>query len=110
GSAAPADSAAPAAGTEGVESALACDPDCDEIRVDDQPIELGKPVTLTPGKHAVTASKNGYVTIKETIKVKAGEKFEKTFKLTLKPTAAAGPATAAPAPNKPCGKFLKRCK
>jgi eukaryotic-like serine/threonine-protein kinase len=101
GSAAPADSAA-AAG----DSTLACDPDCDEIRVDDQPIELGKPVTLTPGKHVIVASKSGYVTIKETLKVKAGDKVDKTYKLVAKPAAAAGAAPAGP--TKPCGKFLKR--
>jgi hypothetical protein len=115
----PADTAAPAASGEAdagaapLESTLACDPECDEIKVDDKAIELGKPVTLAPGKHTLVASKSGFVTQKETITVKAGEKVEKTFKLVAKPTAPAGPAPApapAPAGKQPCGKFLKKCK
>jgi hypothetical protein len=115
--AAPADSAPEAgAGSSPVESTIACDPECDQIKVDDQAIELGKPLALAPGKHTVVASKDGYLTIKETVKVKDGEKVEKTYKLKEKPAAAAVPAQApapAPAPagpSKPCGKFLKRCK
>jgi hypothetical protein len=111
-----ADSATPAAsGTPDAkpESMLSCDPsDCDEIKVDDKPIDVGKPVVLTAGKHTVIASKAGYQTAKETIVVKEGEKFEKTFKLKEK---AAPPTNPQPSPNpqqtaKPCGKFLKRCK
>jgi hypothetical protein len=105
-SATPSDSASAAAATA-PDSTLACDPDCDEIRVDDKTIELGKPVALAPGKHVVVASKNGYVTIKETVTVTAGEKLERTFKMKLVP--AAGTAQAAPpGTGKPCGKFLKR--
>jgi hypothetical protein len=119
-SAAPADTAAPAAsgeadaGAAGPESTLACDPECDEIKLDDKPIELGKPLVIPAGKHQVVASKSGYTTVKETIVVKAGDKVEKTFKLKEKPaapTGPAGPATGqANTPPKPCGKFLKRCK
>jgi len=112
-SAAPADTAAPAAsgepdaGPAEPESTLACDPECDEIKLDDKAIELGKPVVIPAGKHQVLATKAGYVTVKELITVRAGEKVEKTFKLREKPAARTGPANAAP---KPCGKFLKRCK
>lgn len=99
------------AGPPQVHSTLVCDPDCDEIRLDDKPIELGQPVDLSPGKHTVVASKSGYVTVKESFKVAAGEKVEKTYKLVAKPSAPAGPPATAPAgPAKPCGKFLKRCK
>jgi hypothetical protein len=73
--------------------------------VDDKPIELGKPVQLTPGKHVIVGTKSGYATVREQVLVKAGEKVEKTFK--LKSAVGAGPAPA-PAPAKPCGKFLKR--
>jgi hypothetical protein len=118
GTAAPSDSAQPAASGEAdagpapIESTLACDPECDEIKVDDKAIEIGKPVTLSPGKHVLVASKTGYVTVKETVTVKAGEKVEKTFKLKEKPAAPTGPATGPgpQGPAKPCGKFLKRCK
>ncbi|MFT3769844.1 MAG: hypothetical protein QM820_30795 [Minicystis sp.] len=111
GSAAPANTGAPAASGEPdvppVESTLACDPECDEIKLDDKPIELGKPLVIPAGKHTVVASKAGFVTVKEKLEVKQDEKVEKTFKLKEKPTAT-GPAV--PANNKPCGKFLKRCK
>jgi len=110
--AAPADTAPAAdadAGPAQVHSTLACDPECDEIRLDDRPIELGQPVDLTPGKHTVVASKSGFVTFKETFKVGPGDKVEKTYKLVARPTAPAGP-TGPAAPPKPCGKFLKRCK
>jgi hypothetical protein len=116
GSAAPADTAAPAAsgepdaGPAEPESTLACDPECDEIKLDDKPIELGKPLVILEGKHRVVATKSGYVTVKETIVVKAGDKVEKTFKLKEKPTAPAVPAGPVNTPPKPCGKFLKRCK
>ncbi len=98
GSAAPADtgSAAPSAAPDApTESTLACDPDCDEIKVDDKAIELGKPVVLEPGKHVLIASKSGYLTVRETVTVKAGQKVERTFKLREKP--------AAPGNSSPCG-------
>jgi hypothetical protein len=110
GTPAPADSAAPDAKPAAPESTLACDPDCDEIKVDDKPIELGKPVVLSAGKHSIVASKAGYQTVKETITVKDGDKVEKTFKLKEKSTP---PPPTTPQTNtgpKPCGKFLKRCK
>jgi len=116
-SAAPADSAAasadPSAGADGGapggESTLACDPECDEIRVDDKPIELGKPVDIAPGKHTILATKAGYLVVKEAVVVKAGQKLERTFKLKEKPTAASATTGSLPAgPSKPCGKFLKR--
>jgi eukaryotic-like serine/threonine-protein kinase len=105
GSAAP--SAEPAAA--GPESTFTCDPaECDEIKIDDKVIELGKPVVLAAGKHVVIVKKDGFNTLKDTFKLKAGDKVEKTYK--LKPVAAAAPAgPAVPAgPAKPCGKFLKR--
>jgi hypothetical protein len=109
-SASAAPSGEPAAGGPTSPATLACDPDCEEIRVDDKPIELGKPVDLAPGKHVVLASKSGYLTVRENIVVKAGEKFDKTWHLKEKPSGAAGPAAAGP--PKPCGKFLKKagCK
>jgi hypothetical protein len=117
-SAAPADSASAApdadAGPAAVMSTLACDPECDTITLDDHPIELGKPLTIAAGKHVVVATKDGYLPIRELVKVKDGEKVEKTYKLKEKPAAAATAATVpGPVPTgpaKPCGKFLKRCK
>jgi hypothetical protein len=94
-------SAAPTAEpAPGAEVTLACDPECDEIKVDDKPIELGKPLTLTPGKHQVTGKKEGFLSVKETITVKDGSPLEKTFKLKEKPVA--GPVVAPrPAPPSP---------
>jgi hypothetical protein len=105
GTPAPVDSGDPDAKPPPVESTLACEPECDEIKLDDKPIELGKPVVLTAGKHVVVASKAGFSTVKETLTVKPDEKVEKTFKLKEK-----GPMVPVPTTNKPCGKFLKRCK
>src|SRR5262249_14372604 len=57
---APTDTSAPSAtaqadaSTAPVEVTLACDPTCDEIKVDDQPLaDLTKPAQLAPGKHTV---------------------------------------------------------
>lgn len=103
-------SAAPSAEpAPGAEVTLACDPECDEIKVDDKPIELGKSLPLSPGKHTVTGKKDGFQNLKETITVKDGSPLEKTFKLKEKVTP--GPVVAPPpGTSKPCGKFLKRCK
>jgi eukaryotic-like serine/threonine-protein kinase len=116
GTAAPADSAQPAAsgepdaGAAPIESTLACDPECDEIKVDDKAIEIGKPLVLKPGKHVVTGTKAGYLKLRETVVVKDGEKVEKTFKLTEVPSAPVRKPSGPAKPSKPCGKFLKRCK
>jgi hypothetical protein len=123
GSAAPADapSAEPSAsgsadpGPASPEISFSCDPECDEIKADDKALDLTKPISLAPGKHTITAAKAGYVTAKETVVVKAGQKLEKQFKLTAKPTAAAGPATGpgpGPGPSlRKCTKFIKtNCK
>ena len=120
GSAAPADtgSAAPAASgsasaepAAAPESTIKCDPECDEIKIDDKAIELGKPVVLAAGKHVVVAKKDGYATVRESFKLKAGEKVDKTYtlKVAVPVTASTGPPEPAAAPCKP-GKFLKKCK
>ena len=105
-SAAPAASEEPDAGPPVIESTLTCEPECDEIKVDDKVIEPGKPLVLTPGKHVITGTKAGFISVKETITVTDGEKVEKTFKLKEKIVVPVAPA----GPTKPCGKFLKRCK
>ncbi len=109
-SAAPDADADAGAAAAGVDATFACDPDpCDEIKVDDKPVDATKPFTLTPGKHVLTAAKKDFLPYKETITVAAGDaKVDKTFKLTARPAQAAGPMPQAP--SKPCGKFLKRCK
>jgi eukaryotic-like serine/threonine-protein kinase len=85
-------------------ASVVCDPaDCDEIKIDDTAIDMTKPFVVPPGKHTIVVSKAGYVTIKEKVTLKAGEKLDKNYKLTPK-------GTAGPGPSKPCGKFLKRCK
>jgi hypothetical protein len=97
------------AGAAPVDATIACDPDpCDEIKVDDKPVDLTKPLTLTPGKHVITVSKKDYQPYTEKITVAPGDaKVEKTYKLTAKPAAPSGQAQPS-GPSKPCGKFLKR--
>jgi hypothetical protein len=117
-SAAPvADSASAAAGPAPNEATLTCVPDCDEIKLDDKPLDLSKPIVIEPGKHTLIASKSGYYPVKETLIVKQGQKVEKMFTLKEKPaapvsTGGPGPGPSNTGPLKPCGKFLKRagCK
>jgi eukaryotic-like serine/threonine-protein kinase len=96
-------SAEPAA-PAGEEVALSCDPGCDEIKIDDKPMDLDKPLTLPPGKHTIVASKAEFKTVTETITVVAGQKLEKQLKLF--PAKAAGGTT--PTVVKPkCSRFIK---
>lgn len=115
----PADTAAPAASADAdagppaadeQEVSLVCDPECDEIKVDDKPLDLTKsPMTLPPGKHTIVASKAEFKPVTEKVTVVKGTKLEKKWKLLpAKVAAPAGPAV--PGTTKPCGKFLKRCK
>jgi hypothetical protein len=93
------------AGTDQAAS-IVCDPaDCDEIKIDDKAVDMTQPIIVPPGKHTIGVFKTGYSTFKEIVMVKAGEKLDRTYHLTLKPT---GPVVQGP--PKPCGKFLKRCK
>jgi hypothetical protein len=97
-SAEPATSGSPDAAAAPVEVALTCDPECDEIKVDDKPIDdRTKPLMLTPGKHKVVVTKEKYYPQNDLITVEAGAKFEKAYHLVA----------AAKAAPKPCGKFLK---
>jgi len=100
-----ADPTPPAAGEE---VALSCEPACDEIKVDDKPIELEKPLRLDAGKHVVIASKAEFKTVTETITVTAGQKNEKVWKLVssaAKPSAGSGGTQVV---NKPkCSRFIK---
>ncbi len=96
----------PAAGEE---VALSCEPACDEIKVDDQAIELDKPLRLAEGKHTVVASKAEFKTVTDTISVVAGQKLEKTWKLasSAKP-ATGGGGVPTQTVNKPkCTRFIK---
>jgi hypothetical protein len=97
-------SADPAAAGSSSLATLTCDPDCDEIKVDDAVVDTTKPLTLAPGKHVVVASKAGYIPDRETIVVKPGEKFEQTFKLKIPLPVGSGNAATLPK----CGKFLHR--
>lgn len=57
------------------------------------------------------ATKSGYVTARETLDLKAGDKFEKTLKLIAKPSVPVLPVQVqTPTPSKPCSKWLKHCK
>ena len=95
----------------GEEVTLSCDPACDEIKVDDQAIELDKPLALPAGKHTVVASKQDFKTVTETITVVAGQKLEKQWKL-VSAVAKAAPVGGGSVPtqtvNKPkCSRFVK---
>lgn len=103
-SAAPSASADAAAGE--AELTVTCDPACNEVVVDDKAMDdKDKPISLPPGKHKVTARKQGYYSLTESVYAAPGKKVEKAFHLTPNAKTAAGTATAA----KPCGKFLKHC-
>jgi hypothetical protein len=108
-----ADSAAPvasAAPSTDAEVALSCSPDCDEISIDGKKLDdPSKPVTLSAGSHKVSVAKAGFASQTDTIKVEAGKRFEKQYKLAAKATAPAGPVKVTGPAAKNCGKFLKRC-
>lgn len=92
----------------GEEVTLSCDPACDEIKVDDKPIELDKPLTLPEGKHTVVASKAEFKTVTETITVVAGQKLEKQWKLASAAKAVTGGSVPTQTVNKPkCSRFIK---
>jgi hypothetical protein len=95
----------PAAGEE---VALSCEPACDEIKVDDQAIELDKPLRLAEGKHTVVASKAEFKTVTDTITVVAGKKLEKQWKLVSSAKATSGSGVPTQTVNKPkCTRFIK---
>jgi serine/threonine protein kinase len=94
----------PAAPT-GEEIALSCDPGCDEIKIDDKPIDLDKPIFVTAGKHTFLASKAEFKTVTETDTVVAGKKFEKQFKLVA--AKAAGPVSTPTVVKPKCSRFIK---
>jgi hypothetical protein len=56
----------------------------------------------------VSAKRSGYYPQSKGVTVKAGAPVVQEFELTAIPPAPARPAGQAT--NKPCGKFLKRCK
>jgi len=100
---------------------LTCAPvTCGEVKVDDQVVDLSKPLMLTPGEHTVVVTRAGYEELTEKITV-ADAKLAKNFTLTPVKTAST-PAPKAPTgggtgfktvptASKPCGKFLKKnCK
>ena len=94
----------PAAPT-GEEIALSCDPGCDEIKIDDKPIDLDKPIFVAAGKHTFVASKAEFKTVTETDTIVAGKKFEKQFKLVAaKPT---GPVSTPTVVKPKCSRFIK---
>lgn len=96
----------PAAGEE---VALSCEPSCDEIKVDDQAIELDKPLRLAEGKHTVVASKAEFKTVTDTITVVAGQKLEKTWKLasSAKPATGGGGVPTQTVTKPKCTRFIK---
>ncbi len=106
-SAAPAASAAPSTDAE---VAISCAPDCEEVSIDGKKLDdPSKPVMLPAGSHKVLVAKAGFASQSDTIKVEAGKRFEKQYKLAAKAAAPSGPVKAPVGPKKNCGKFLKRC-
>ncbi|WP_044986208.1 serine/threonine-protein kinase [Sorangium cellulosum] len=89
---------------------ISCKPvACEEITIDGKTtlapeVELG----LKPGVHKVSVRRTGYIARSTSLVVKAGTPLVQEFQLTEIPPAPAQPAGQAT--NKPCGKFLKRCK
>lgn len=112
-SAVPTPSAEPAASASAapsadVEVALSCKPACDEISIDGEKLgDPSKPVTLPPGAHKVSVAKAGFASQADTITLEAGKRFDKQYKLVVKPSTPTVPVKVPPRKN--CGKFLKRC-
>ena len=91
---------------EKVELELSCKPDCDQILVDNEKIDLEEhkkndnKLSLLPGKHTLEARKAGYITRKETIEIEAGKPTKKEILMRR-------PRKRQP---KPCGQFLNPCR
>lgn len=83
-----------------------CVPDCDEIKVDGEALDLTKDLRLPAGNYKIEVAKKGYLSQTEDVVVEEkGGDLEKTF--TLKPTPVG--TWKPPKDDKPCGQFLKRC-
>ncbi|WP_437595234.1 serine/threonine protein kinase [Sorangium sp. So ce590] len=89
---------------------ISCKPvACEEITVDGKATRAPEvELDLKPGVHKVSVKRTGYFPRSMSIVVKAGTPLVQEFQLTEIPPAPAQPAGQAT--NKPCGKFLKRCK
>jgi len=110
------ESAGPAADTgsddagaepEKVEIELTCKPDCDELLVDNEKVDLDEhkkndnKLSLLPGKHTLEARKAGYYTRKETIVIEADKPTQKELPLQRRRKRQV---------PKPCGQFLNPCR
>jgi serine/threonine protein kinase len=107
------DAAAAVAATEGdagtaaednpAEIVITCTPECETLEIDGAKLDdLVDPVQLPAGQHTITAGKTSYISQTKKVTLKAGDKQTVTF-LLFKP----GPV--APAPPKPCPRFVQHC-
>jgi eukaryotic-like serine/threonine-protein kinase len=103
----PAPSGSPAE-PPGEEVTFACDPGCDEIKVDDKSIDPGKPVaSLPPGKHTVTAAKADFKAFSSTITVVAGKKQDVAIKLLPVKVSTGTVSTSTTVAKPKCSRFVK---
>jgi serine/threonine protein kinase len=104
-------SAEPAAATE-QEVTIKCDPGCDELKVDDKVVEPGK-LSLTAGKHSISASKADFKTTTDSITVELGKAQDKVVKLSPDkkgPATTTTPTTTTPPVKSTlpkCTRFIK---
>lgn len=112
--AAPAGSAEAEAGpTEGTIE-LTCEPACEQVECDGQPLEIAEGTAhLSPGSHQCRFERPGYTSKIETLTVQSGSNPRHVVRLFAARPTAPGPIrnSTAPAPTKkPCGTFINPCK
>ena len=71
----------PSAPAPEIQLTIACKPGCDSVTIDGNKVEeITKPAKLTAGKHALSATKDGFVTYDETVEVEiTGTEAKVTF-------------------------------
>jgi serine/threonine protein kinase len=90
-----------------------CDPDCDSVTCDRKSLEdFASGVELKPGSYRCLAQKRGYLPVKKTVTVVAGE--DQTVELELRPfprgRGAASKPKEKPVPRgRPCNPFKEPC-
>jgi hypothetical protein len=93
---------------------LACEPACEHVECDGQPLEIAEGTArLSPGSHECRFEKTGYTSKTETLAIQSGSNPSHTVRLFAARAATPG-TTHNPAPGtptkKPCGTFINPCK
>jgi hypothetical protein len=93
---------------------LACEPACEHIECDGQPLEIAEGAArLAPGSHECRFERAGYASKTETLAIQSGSNPRLTVRLFAARAATPGvtrdPALGTPT-KKPCGTFINPCK